>query len=231
LNYFNIKKGINLYKVSERIRLIAAAPDSIDPVFKQSLVVVIENMNEGAFGFIVNKESDILMNEIYSGETPLSSSTLYAWEGGPVDDTRGFLMAKSEYVKHLGFEESFEAEETLNFADSIQVISNTDTVKAFLDQYKESVDVYLPTHPNRTIAGAVAAEERRNYPFKFLMGYSGWDIDQLDDEINDGTWLEIPFDEKLIFDTAPENSWRLALASVGLVNIESYQAPTSDWLN
>ena len=107
----------NLYKVSERIRLIAAAPDSGDPVFKQSLVLVIENMHEGAFGFIVNKSSDILLNEIYTGETPILSSSLNAWEGGPVDETRGFLMAKSSYVKHLGFGSLKQDEETLHFSE------------------------------------------------------------------------------------------------------------------
>ena len=58
------------------------------------------------------------------------------------------------------------------------------------------------------------------------MGYSGWEVDQLDDEINDGIWIEVPFDEKLVFDTPPDQAWRQALASVGLVNIESYQVPT-----
>lgn len=218
-----------MYKISEKVRLIAAAPDMIDSNFKNSLILVIENMHEGAFGFIVNKPSDIMLNEIYSESHSICTSDLNAWEGGPVDEDRGFLMTHSSLLRQLGLDQMAEEEEAISFSDNVVVLSDTDFVKEFFTQYVDNVENYMPGH--RRITGATSGRKRKNQPFKFLLGYAGWDIDQLDDEIAEGLWIEVPFEERLVFNTPPEKAWKEALAKVGLVNVDSYIVPDSDWLN
>ena len=51
---------------------------------------------------------------------------------------------------------------------------------------------------------------------RFVVGYCGWAPDQLDDEFIEGVWMQIPYDEKLVFETPAEEIWEKAFNSVGV---------------
>ena len=218
-----------MFKLTEKIRLIAAAPDLSDPNFKHTIVLVIENIYEGAFGFIINRESQTQLNEIYDGDNSISSSMIAAWEGGPVDDSRGFLMIEKRATDNMGLNIETDEEDILHFSENIKVVSDTNFVKEYLHAYTNNHELTNQNH--RDFLGATSSQDRPQLPFKFLMGYSGWEVDQLDEEIAEGLWIEVPYNENLIFNTQKDHIWRTALASVGLINVESYQVPESDWLN
>jgi len=44
------------------------------------------------------------------------------------------------------------------------------------------------------------------------LGYAGWGPGQLEDEIQRNSWLSVPADTALLFESAPEGMWREALA-------------------
>ena len=46
------------------------------------------------------------------------------------------------------------------------------------------------------------------------LGYVGWGPGQLDEEIQQNTWLSAPADEHLVFDTEHETKWRRALGKL-----------------
>ena len=46
------------------------------------------------------------------------------------------------------------------------------------------------------------------------LGYVGWGPGQLDQEIQQNTWLSAPADESLVFDTDHETKWRRALGKL-----------------
>jgi len=46
------------------------------------------------------------------------------------------------------------------------------------------------------------------------LGYVGWGPGQLDEEIQQNTWLSAPADENLLFDTNHDTKWRRALAKL-----------------
>ncbi|MDH3234665.1 MAG: YqgE/AlgH family protein [Alphaproteobacteria bacterium] len=48
------------------------------------------------------------------------------------------------------------------------------------------------------------------------LGYSGWGPGQLESEIHENGWLNVPADEALIFDTDLENKWQRAIAKIGV---------------
>ena len=50
---------------------------------------------------------------------------------------------------------------------------------------------------------------------KFFIGYSGWDKDQLENEMNEKSWLTVTSTRKLIFDTAAENVWKESIEHLG----------------
>ena len=51
---------------------------------------------------------------------------------------------------------------------------------------------------------------------RFVVGYCGWAPGQLDDEFIEGVWMQIPYDEKLVFETPAEEMWEKAFNSVGI---------------
>lgn len=48
------------------------------------------------------------------------------------------------------------------------------------------------------------------------LGYAGWGPGQLDSEIQQNVWLNVPADEELVFDTALDTKWQRALAKLGI---------------
>ena len=49
-----------------------------------------------------------------------------------------------------------------------------------------------------------------------ILGYSGWAADQLESEMEEGTWLVLPWDPSLVFTHDVEGLWERALARLGV---------------
>lgn len=50
---------------------------------------------------------------------------------------------------------------------------------------------------------------------KFFLGYSGWERDQLKEEIEHNTWLVSPVHKNLVFDTDATKVWEKAIKGLG----------------
>lgn len=48
------------------------------------------------------------------------------------------------------------------------------------------------------------------------LGYAGWGPGQLDGEIQQNAWLNVPADESLIFDSEIDTKWARAIAKIGI---------------
>jgi putative transcriptional regulator len=55
-------------------------------------------------------------------------------------------------------------------------------------------------------------------PEKFLvtLGYAGWDAGQLEEEIKANSWLTIPADNQILFETPIEQRWQKAAEKLGI---------------
>jgi putative transcriptional regulator len=51
--------------------------------------------------------------------------------------------------------------------------------------------------------------------YRFFVGYSGWGAGQLEQELQDQSWITVSGIEDLIFDTEPDQLWSQALRSLG----------------
>lgn len=49
-----------------------------------------------------------------------------------------------------------------------------------------------------------------------VIGYAGWGPGQLATEMSEGSWLHAEIDEKIIFETNPENMWDTVLKKMGV---------------
>ena len=76
-----------------------------------------------------------------------------------------------------------------------------------------SADLVLTTSPD--LLTAIAQHEG---PDRFLLalGYAGWGAGQLDTEIRDNAWLNVPSDDDLLFGEEIENKWERAIAKIGV---------------
>lgn len=48
------------------------------------------------------------------------------------------------------------------------------------------------------------------------LGYAGWGPGQLDDEIHQNAWLNVPADEELVFDDLLDSKWERSIAKLGI---------------
>lgn len=49
-----------------------------------------------------------------------------------------------------------------------------------------------------------------------VLGYAGWSPGQLESEIETGSWIVVPATRQLMFDTASDLKWNVAIASMGI---------------
>lgn len=66
---------------------------------------------------------------------------------------------------------------------------------------------------------------------KLFLGYSGWSAGQLDTEMEENTWLTVPADSSLIFDTPPAEIWNASLTRLGGKYKMMVHFPTDPQLN
>ena len=166
---------------------LVAMPQVGDPFFHRSLVLLLEHGPDGSFGLIVNRPTEILMQDLVDGlgvQWGGDPSSL-GWFGGPVQPGVGTMIWGEEG-------------ETAEEADLSSV--------AFAPRVRLSRDV------NVLQELAVTPPQR----FRLFVGYAGWGSGQLEDELERNDWLLAPFDPALLFASDPEESWRLALASIGV---------------
>jgi len=51
---------------------------------------------------------------------------------------------------------------------------------------------------------------------RLVLGYAGWDAGQLDEEIRQNSWLSVPADDAIVYDTVYQTKWQRALAKLGI---------------
>jgi putative transcriptional regulator len=74
--------------------LIIAMPDLLDPNFHRTVVLLIENSDQGAFGVVINRAGESKVREICSGLNVDwgGDEAAAALCGGPVGTQQGFLL-------------------------------------------------------------------------------------------------------------------------------------------
>jgi len=92
------------------------------------------------------------------------------------------------------------------------------------DSYTSSIKIkdHLTLTTSKDLLKQISSHEF-NSKWQFILGYSGWEKDQLENEIAENTWLTCPTDIDLIFNTPAEEQWQKALSLIG---INDYNAIT-----
>lgn len=67
--------------------------------FNQSVVLIIEHDEEGAFGLVINKQSHLTLFDAIAGVSEDASQKVYMFWGGPVDQTFITILHQAKYTR------------------------------------------------------------------------------------------------------------------------------------
>ncbi|TNF73617.1 MAG: DUF179 domain-containing protein [Acidobacteria bacterium] len=169
--------------------LLLAMPQVLDPFFYRSVILLLRHNDEGSYGFIINRPTEIELAEILEGMeiTWQGEPTLMAFFGGPVQSQIGSVMFASESGEWLA---NADDEGTTEVSPGVHISQSLEDL------------------------GRLAADPPTS--FRLFLGYAGWGPGQLMDEIMRNDWLTAPVLDELLFSAEPEGVWATALRSVGI---------------
>lgn len=171
-------------------QFLIAMPGLNDPNFQQSVSYICEHNNEGAMGIIINRLANLtfadLCEQLEVEITDTDITTYPIFYGGPVEAGRGFILHSP-----IG-----EWENTLEVTKDIGLTMSQDIIQAIAEGYDS--DNKPPEH------------------FIITLGYAGWSEDQLEYEMSENVWLNVPASEDILFHTPIEQRWTTAASSLGI---------------
>ena len=169
---------------------LVSETELVDPNFHRTVVLIVNHNEEGAFGLVLNRPAEASLGDLVEelAESDAGAATLFI--GGPVEQHYLFTL-------HTGLP-----------AEATSKYSSSPTEGIVFEPVFGSVEEYLqnewPKH---------SPESRPS--FNFYLGYAGWAPGQLENELEEGAWLVIPADSKIVFNDDPSDGWNAALIKKG----------------
>ncbi|MFN3605016.1 MAG: YqgE/AlgH family protein [Leptonema sp. (in: bacteria)] len=170
---------------------LIAETNMLDPNFKNTVVFLIEHNEEGAFGLIVNRKSELHLVDILPEFENQRGRSTPIYLGGPVQQEFLFGIHSRLLDKNIS-------------STAIEVIPNVYFEPGFRNLEFYFKDEYWESLP---------PDDRPK--IHLYLGYSGWGPKQLEREIREGSWILHPATSKIIFHQKPEEGWRDALRQKG----------------
>jgi putative transcriptional regulator len=161
-----------------------------DPHFRRTVVLLISHDENGAFGFVVNRQLDATLSDAMPDFADTEPGKLPLFEGGPVQPQYLFAI-HSGLPGEIRSEHAVDPIEHVTFEPAFQVLM----------EYLKTEWPKLP--------------ENARPPVHLYAGYSGWEGGQLENELKHNAWIVRPAAAKYIFSDTPEEGWREALGELG----------------
>ena len=167
--------------------LLVAMPQLLDPNFERAVVLMLHHDSESSFGLVVNRESDLLADDLVSSLDLEwgGDSDAHVWWGGPVEPTSGWMLFGDD-VRQADLP-----------PDHVTTISSGLRFTASLDVFGQ----LAPRPPDQ---------------LRLLLGYAGWGAGQLESEIAQGAWLSAPAAPRSIFDVEGDAMWDQVVRDLGI---------------
>jgi putative transcriptional regulator len=163
-------------------RLLVATPLLGDPNFKRAVVLIVENeITEGTLGIVLNRPTQIGVDQVLEQWTELATEPSVVFKGGPVAPNSALALALvAGKDEPLGWR-------ALDGAPALARLGLLD-----LDA------------PPRLLAPAVQS-------LRVFAGYAGWSPGQLQAEIDEGAWYVVGAEPADVFAADPAQLWREVL--------------------
>lgn len=162
-------------------------PQLLDPNFERAVVLMVHHDAESSFGLVVNRESDLLAEDLVSSLDIEwgGDANARCWWGGPVEPTSGWMLFGDAPLRA-------EPEP-----------GHVTTISEGL-RFTASLDVFglLAPHPPARL--------------RLLLGYAGWGPGQLESEIAQGAWLSAPAVPSTLFEVPSDAIWDQVVRDLGI---------------
>jgi putative transcriptional regulator len=159
------------------------------PFFNHTLVLLIDHGDQGSFGFVINRRTDLELTDVFNevGVTGAAIETVDApvLLGGPVSPESGWILYDAEGVPQPSSGKTIAVGDRISCSASIELLER--------------------------IARGDGPET-----CAMMLGYSGWGEGQLEAEMKKGSWIPVDLDYSLVFETPIDERWEAALASLGI---------------
>ena len=168
---------------------LVAAPSMRCPFFNHTLVLLIDHGDEGSFGFVVNRMTELEIEDVFNevGVAGDAAGTVRApvMLGGPVSPESGWILYDPEGVPQPSSGQTIAVGQRIACSASLELLER----------------IARGDGPD-TCA--------------MMLGYAGWGEGQLESEMKQGSWIPVDLDYSLVFDTPVEQRWEAALATLGI---------------
>ena len=106
-------------------RLLLSMPQLCDPNFKQTVVLLCEHGEEGAFGLVLNRQTATPASSVVRLTPPVEKDNgLQLWIGGPVEPERGWIL--------MGYEPDHA--ESVEVCDGLYLSTSPDLLRELLQE-------------------------------------------------------------------------------------------------
>jgi putative transcriptional regulator len=167
-------------------RLLAASPRLGDPNFRRTVVLIVEDdKDEGTLGVVLNRPTEIPLDQVLESWTDLASGPQVVFRGGPISPNSALALALADGTDDpVGWRS----------LDGTPMMSRIGLV-----------DLGAP--PELLVGGITS--------MRVFAGYAGWGVGQLRDEIDEGAWYVLPGEPADAFAAEPERLWQRVLRRQG----------------
>ena len=162
----------------------------MDPNFNQTVVLIVNHNEEGAFGLVLNRPAGASLSDVVDELSDCDAGDATLFIGGPVEQHYLFTL-------HSGLPERATSKYSSSPTDGIVF----EPVFGSIEEYLQNE---WPGSP-----------EQHRPSFNFYLGYAGWGPGQLEHEIAEDAWLVIPADSQIVFNDDPTEGWNAALTKMG----------------
>ncbi len=171
---------------SLKSHFLIAMPKMADSSFASSLTIICEHNRQGALGIIVNRPTNLKLEEIFRQVGIQQPEACYqhgdiVYSGGPVAVERGFVLNSGEK----------KWESCLSICEGLQLTTSKDILVAISEQ----------DGPTDSLVA---------------LGYAGWGAGQLEEEIAHNAWLNCQADPSIIFNTPAHLRLNKAAETMGV---------------
>ncbi len=172
-------------------QLLVASPRLADPNFTRRVLLVLDHGPHGALGVVIDRPGGVAVGELLPQWHDLATPPAEIFTGGPVARNAliGLVRLKARPSSVDGGALGLVGWRTLVEADK-----PVGTVDLAAD----------PADMAAAIEGA-----------RLFSGYAGWESDQLETEIDEGSWYVMPAEARDPISADPEGLWRRVLKRQG----------------
>ncbi|BBP46758.1 UPF0301 protein [Thiosulfatimonas sediminis] len=165
---------------------LVAMPSLDNSWFEKTVIYIVEDNQHGTMGLVINLPHNL--------------------------DVRSLL-------EHFDFPYT---ERNPHLDDTVLMGGPVDSERGFIlhqqgGEWKSSMP--LPDHLAMTVSeDFLQAVSNEAAPDAFIacLGFAGWEPGQLAEELQNNSWLTIPYNASLLFETPLEQRWEVALGTLGI---------------